>query len=119
MGWCTSRRSHSRACFRLYTRAGGGGGADEQLRGDPRVGGANADQARDKRFLDGQGLARLRGALAGVPAAGAQLCSRSVGEGRGTVGVEDLVCPVKLIPRVTLAAACIAGEPSLADMRTP
>jgi hypothetical protein len=38
-----------------------------------------------------------------VPAAGAQLGSRSFGEGRGTGGVEDVVRPVTLIPGVASA----------------
>src|SRR5580693_1572082 len=38
---------------------GDGGGAEEQLRGDLRVGGAVAGQAGDQRFLRGQGIWRL------------------------------------------------------------
>src|SRR5690348_7005257 len=45
---------------------GDGGGADEQLRGDLRVGGAVAGQAGDQRFLCGQGIWRLDGVLPGV-----------------------------------------------------
>jgi hypothetical protein len=62
---------------------GDGGGADEQLRGDLGVGGTVAGQAGDRRFLRGQGIGRLDGALPGVPAGRPQLgagftkCSRS------------------------------------------
>jgi hypothetical protein len=49
---------------------GDGGGADEQLRGDLGVGGALADQTGDQRFLRGQGIGRLDGALPGVPGGG-------------------------------------------------
>ena len=47
---------------------GDGGGADEQLRGDLRVGGAFAGQAGDQRFLRGKGIWRLGSLLPGVPA---------------------------------------------------
>src|SRR5580704_18983139 len=42
---------------------GDGGAADEQLRGDLRLGGAVAGQAGDQRFLRGQGIWRLDGVL--------------------------------------------------------
>ena len=82
---------------------GDGGGADEQLRGDLRVGGAVAGQAGDQRFLRGQGIWRLDGLLKGGPAAGAQLDARPLGERRGADGAEDLVRAAELIAGVTPA----------------
>ena len=69
---------------------GDGGGADEQLRGDPGSG-AVAGQAGDQRFLRGQGIWRLDGVLPGVPAGRPQLGARPFGERRGADRVEDLV----------------------------
>jgi hypothetical protein len=57
---------------------GDGGAADEQLRGDLRVGGALAGQAGDQRFLSGQGIPRMDGAFAGLPAACPPLVRSSI-----------------------------------------
>src|SRR5712675_2516388 len=69
---------------------GDGGGADEQLLGDLRVGGAVAGEAGDQRFLRGEGIGRLDGVLPGVPAGRPQLGARPFGEGFGADRVEDL-----------------------------
>ena len=81
---------------------GDGGGADDQLRGDLGVGGAVAGQAGDQRFLRGQGIWRLDGAFAGLPAAGPQLDARPFGERRGADRVEDLIRGAELIAGVGL-----------------
>ena len=92
---------------------GDGGGADEQLRGDLRVGGAVAGQAGDQRFLRGKGVPRLDGALPGVPAGRPQLDARPVGERRGADRVEDLVRAGELIAGV--APAPLAAQPLPVD----
>src|SRR4029077_17206452 len=66
-----------------------GGGADEQLRGDLRVGGAVAGQAGDQAFLPGKSIGGLDGLLACVPAGGPQLGARPFGKRRGADRVED------------------------------
>jgi hypothetical protein len=66
-----------------------GGGAEEQLRGDLRVGGALAGEAGDQRFLRGKGIWRLDGVLPGVPAGRPQLDARPFGKRRGADRVED------------------------------
>src|SRR6266851_2128359 len=88
---------------------GDGSGADEQLRGDLRVGGAVAGQAGDQRFLRGQGIGRLDGVLPGVPAGRPQLDARPSGKRRGADGVEDLVRAAELIAGVTPAP--LAAQP--------
>ena len=80
---------------------GDGGSAEEQLRGDLRVGGALAGQAGDQRFLRGQGIWRLDGVLPGVPAGRPQLDAGPFGKRRGADGVEDLVRAAELIAGIT------------------
>jgi len=92
---------------------GDGGGADEQLRADLGVGGALAGQAGDQRFLRGQGIGRLDGALPGVPAGGPQLDARPFGERRGADRVEDLVRAGELVAGV--APAPLAAQPLAVD----
>ena len=78
-----------------------------------RVGGAVAGQAGDQRFLRGQGIGRLDGALPGVPAGRPQLDARPFGKRRGAEGVEELVRAAELIAGVTpapLAAQPLAVE---------
>src|SRR5580658_2269640 len=88
---------------------GDGGGADKQLRGDLRVGGAVAGQAGDQRFLRGQRIWRLGRLLPGVPAGRPQLDARPLGERRGADRVEDLIRAAELIAGV--APAPLAAQP--------
>jgi hypothetical protein len=92
---------------------GDGGGADKQLRGDLRVGGALAGQAGDQRFLRGQGIGRLGGLLPGVPAGRPELGARPFGKRRGADRVEDLVRAAELIAGV--APAPLAALPLAVD----
>src|SRR5690242_15350509 len=92
---------------------GDGGGADEQLRGDLRVGGAFAGQAGDQRFLRSQGVRRLDGGLPGVPAGCPQLYTRTFGKRRGADRVEDLVRAAELLAGVTPAP--LAAQPLAVD----
>src|SRR3984957_14182305 len=88
---------------------GDGGGADEQLRGDLRVGGAFAGEAGDQRFLRGQGVGRLDGVLPGVPAGCPQLDTRPFGKRRGADRVKDLMRAAELVAGVT--SAPLAAQP--------
>ena len=92
---------------------GDGGGADEQLRGDLRVGGAVAGQPGDQRFLRGQGIWRLDGLRPGVPAGRPQLDAGPFGKRRGADRVEDLVRAAELIAGVTPAP--LAAQPLAVD----
>ena len=85
------------------------GAADEQPRGDLRVGGAFAGQARDQRFLRGKGIWPLDGGLPGLPAGGPQFGARPFGKRRGANRVEDLVRAAELIAGV--APAPLAAQP--------
>jgi hypothetical protein len=88
---------------------GDGGGADEQLRGDLRVGCAVAGEAGDQRFLRGQGIWRLDGLLPGEPAGRPQLDARAFGKRRGAGRVEDLIRAAELMAGVTPAP--LAAQP--------
>src|ERR1700677_872377 len=92
---------------------GDGGGADEQLRGDLRVGGAFAGGAGDQGFLRGQGVGRLDGVLPGVPAGCPQLDTRPFGKRRGADRVKDLIRAAELIAGV--APALLAAQPLTVD----
>src|SRR5580693_7298118 len=92
---------------------GDGGGADKQLRGDLRVGGALAGQAGDQRFLRGQGIGRLGGLLPGVTAGRPELGARPFGKRRGADRVEDLVRAAELVAGV--APASLAAQPLAVD----
>ena len=51
--------------------------------------------------MRGEGVCRLHGALASLPAGGAQLDPRPFGEGSGADGVEDFVCAAKPVASLT------------------
>src|SRR5580693_6441932 len=97
----------------LPQMVGDGGRADEQLRGDLRVGGAVPGQPGDQRFLRGQGIWRLDGAFAGLAATGPQLDAGPFGKRRGADGVEDLVRAGELIAGVP--SAPLAAQPLAVD----
>jgi hypothetical protein len=92
---------------------GDGGAADEQLRGDLRVGGAVGGQAGDQLFLRGQGVWRRGGAFADLAAACAQLDAGPFGERRGADRAEDLVGAGELVAGV--APAALAAQPLAVD----
>src|ERR1700685_1209193 len=92
---------------------GDGGGADEQLGGDLRVGGAVAGQAGDERFLRGQDIGRLGSLLPGLPAGRPQLDAGPFGTRRGADRVEDLLRAAELIAGV--APAPLAAQPLAVD----
>src|SRR5580693_813510 len=97
----------------LAQMVGDGGGADEQLRGDLRVGGAVPGQPGDQRFLRGQGIWRLDGAFADLATAGPQLDARPFGKRRGADRIKDLMGAGELIAGVTPAP--LAAQPLAVD----
>src|SRR5580704_6385114 len=88
---------------------GDGGGADEQLRGDLRVGGPLAGQAGDQCLLRGQDVGCPGGAFERLRAGGPQLDVRPFGKRRGAGRVEDLVGGAQVLTRVE--AAPLAAQP--------
>jgi hypothetical protein len=79
---------------------GDGGGADEQLRGDLRVGGPLAGQPGDQRLLRGQDVGCPGGAFERLRAGRAQLGPRPFGERLHTDGGEQRVGAAQLFPGV-------------------
>src|SRR5580693_81479 len=97
----------------LPEMVGDGCGADEQLRGDLRVGGPLAGHPGDQRLLRGQDVGCPGGAFERLRAGRPQLDARPFGERRGADRVEDLVRAAELIAGVTpapLAAQPLAVE---------
>src|SRR5262249_54817935 len=85
------------------------GRADEQLRGDLRVGGAPGGWPGDLRFLRGKDAGRLGGTSGSVPAACSQFDTRPFRERSGADRGEDVVCAAQLVTTVTDAP--LAAQP--------
>src|SRR5580700_3664893 len=80
---------------------GDGGGADEQLRGDLRVGGPLARQAGDQCLLRGQEVGRPGGAFERLRAGRAQLGPRPFGERLHAEAGEQRVGAAQLVPGIS------------------